>query len=121
MEDRLTELVKDHQQKQLTLLKTIPGMGTKTAIMLIVMTDGFNKFENSKQLCSYAGITPTIRHSGSSVRGKSRISKMGNQKLRNLLFMCSFSACKHNKACRDLYERIVAKGKRKKISINCRV
>ncbi len=118
LEDRLTALeFKDHQQKQLTLLKTIPGMGTKTAIMLIVMTDGFNKFENSKQLCSYAGITPTIRHSGSSVRGKSRISKMGNQKMRNLLFLCSFSACKYNKGCSDLYQRIVSKGKSKKLAL----
>jgi transposase len=117
LENRLNALVKDHQQKQLTLLKSIPGMGTKTAIMLIVMTDGFNRFENSKQLCSYAGITPTIRHSGSSVRGKSRISKMGNQKMRNLLFLCSFSACKYNKGCKDLYERIVSKGKSKKLAL----
>ena len=111
LDQRLTELVKDHQQSQLTLLKSIPGMGVKTALMLIVMTDGFNRFENAKQLCSYAGITPIIRESGSSVRGRSRISKMGNKKLRNLLFLCSFSACKYNKACKEIYERIVAKGK----------
>jgi len=42
-------------------------MGFKTALMLIVMIDGFNRFENAKQLCSYAGITPIIRESGSSV------------------------------------------------------
>jgi len=117
LEERLMELVKDHQQSQLTLLKSIPGMGVKTAIMLIVMTDGFNRFENAKQLCSYAGITPIIRESGTSVRGRSRISKMGNQKLRNLLFLCSFSACKYNKACRELYDRIVAKGKSKKLAL----
>jgi transposase len=117
LEERLTELVKDHQQSQLTLLKSIPGMGVKTAIMLIVMTDGFNRFENAKQLCSYAGITPIIRESGTSVRGRSRISKMGNQKLRNLLFLCSFSACKYNKGCREIYERIVAKGKSKKLAL----
>ena len=117
LENKLLELVKEHQQKQLTLLKSIPGMGTKTSIILIVLTDGFTKFDNAKQLCSYAGTTPTIRISGSSVRGKSRISKMGNQKLRNLLFLCAFSACKYNKACRELYERIVAKGKSKKLAL----
>lgn len=117
LETRLTELVKEHQQVQLTLLKSIPGMGVKTALMLIVMTDGFNRFENAKQLCSYAGITPIIRESGSSVRGRSRISKMGNKKLRNLLFLCSFSACKYNKACKEIYERIVAKGKSKKLAL----
>ncbi|MBN4082973.1 IS110 family transposase [bacterium AH-315-A23] len=117
LEERLTGLVKEHQQKQLTLLKSIPGMGSKTALLLIVLTDGFNRFENSKQLCSYAGITPTIRQSGSSVRGRSRISKIGNKKLRNLLFLCSFSACKYNKTCKELYDRIVAKGKSKKLAL----
>ena len=117
LESRLLELVKQDQQHQLTLLKSIPGMGVKTALFLIVVTDGFTKFESAKQLCSYVGITPTIRESGSSVRGRSRISKVGNKKLRNLLFLCAFSACKHNKACRDLYERIVNKGKSKKLAL----
>lgn len=117
LEDRLTEIVKEEQQKQLTLVKSIPGLGNKTAIMLIVLTDGFSNFENSRQLCSYAGITPTLRQSGTSVRGRSRITKMGNAKLRHLLFMCSFSASKHNKACREIYERIIAKGKSKKLAL----
>ena len=117
LEQRLLSLVKQEQQQQLTHLKGIPGLGTKTALFLIVITDGFNKFETSGQLCSFVGITPTIRQSGSSVRGKSRISKVGNQKLRNLLFLCAFSACKHNKACREIYERIVNKGKSKKLAL----
>ena len=117
IELRLLELVKQDQQHQLSLLKSIPGMGIKTALFLIVVTDGFKKFENASQLCSYVGITPTIRESGSSVRGRSRISKVGNKKLRNLLFLCAFSACKHNKACREIYERIVHKGKSKKLAL----
>lgn len=117
LEQRLLQLVKQEQQQQLTLLKGIPGLGTKTALFLIVITDGFEKFETSNQLCSFVGITPTIRQSGSSVRGKSRISKVGNQKLRNLLFLCAFSACKHNKACREIYERLVNKGKSKKLAL----
>ncbi len=117
LEQRLLSLVKQEQQQQLTHLKGIPGLGTKTALFLIVITDGFDKFETSGQLCSFVGITPTIRQSGSSVRGKSRISKVGNQKLRNLLFLCAFSACKYNKACREIYERIVNKGKSKKLAL----
>ena len=110
-------LVKEEQQEQLTLLKTIPGIGEKAAILLVVFTDGFSKFENSKQLCCYAGITPTIRQSGSSVRGRSRISKIGNKKLRNQLFLSSFTACQYNKACRELFERIVEQGKSKKLAL----
>lgn len=117
IEERLLELVKKDQQQQLTLLTSVPGIGTKTALFLIVVTDGFSKFETAAQLCSYVGITPTIRESGSSIRGRSRISKVGNRKLRNLLFLCAFNACKHNKACRELYERIVNKKKSKKLAL----
>ncbi len=45
---------------------------------------------------------------GKPTRGRRRISKVGNKKLKNLLFLCAFSACKYNKACREIYERIVA-------------
>lgn len=117
LESRLLELVRSEQQEQLTLLKGIPGLGTKTALFLIVVTDGFNRFESARQLCSYVGITPTIRESGSSVRGRSRISKIGNRKLRKLLFLCAFSASRHNKACKELYDRIVAKGKSRKLAL----
>ena len=84
---------------------------------LIVITDGFSRFETASQLCSYTGITPTIKHSGSSVRGRSRISKVGNKRLRNLLFLCAFSACKQNRGCREIYERLVGKGKSKKLAL----
>lgn len=117
LEDKLLLLVKESHQDLFTRIKTIPGIGRKTAIMLIVLTGGFERFSSAGELCSYAGLTPMIRQSGSSVKGRPRISKMGNQKLRNLLFMCSFTACKYNKACRDLYERIVAKGKSKKLAL----
>lgn len=117
LEDKLMVLVKEVHQDVLTRLKSIPGIGNKTALMLVVLTDGFERFTNGSELCSYAGLTPVIRKSGSSVNGRSRISKMGNQKLRNLLFMCSFNACKYNRACREIYERIVAKGKSKKLAL----
>lgn len=117
LELKLEQNVKSEYEDSLTLLKSIPGIGNKTALMLLVFTDGFHRFESSKELCSYAGITPIIRESGSSIKGRPRMSKMGNPKLRNLLFMCSFNACKYNKACKALFDRIVAKGKSKKLAL----
>lgn len=117
LETRLHEIIKEEHQDKLTRLESIPGIGRKTAMMLLVVTDGFERFNHSKELCSYAGITPTIRTSGSSVRGKARISKVGNRKLRNMLFLCSFNASKYNLACKHLYDRIVAKGKSKKLAL----
>ena len=117
LEDTLMELVNQSHQDLLSRLKSIPGIGPKTALMLVVLTGGFDRFTSASELCSYAGLTPVIRQSGTSVNTRARISKIGNQKLRNLLFMCSFNACKVNKACRELYERIVAKGKSKKLAL----
>jgi transposase len=117
IEEKLLEIVKKENQELLTLLETIPGIGRKTSIMLVVLTDGFSRFQSAAELCSYAGITPVIRQSGTSVNGRPRISKVGNQKLRNLLFLCSFNACKYNPACKALFDRIVAKGKSKKLAL----
>ncbi len=117
IESRLLELVKKSWQCELTLLKSIPGIGDKTAVFLIVATDGFSKFGNASQLCSYLGTTPVIKRSGSSERGRSRISKMGNRQLRNLMFMYSMSAYQYNKPCRDMHHRIINKGKSSKLAL----
>ena len=117
LELKLESLIRETRKEQLERLTSIPGMGKKTAMLLIVLTDGFTGFENARQLCCYTGITSTIRQSGSSVRGRSRISKAGNRKRRNLLIMCRFTACKAIKACRELYERIVEQEKSKKLAL----
>jgi len=117
IELKLLQLVQSDYAEILSKLEGIPGMGRKTATMLVVLTDGFKRFETGSQLCSFCGLTPLLRQSGSSVKGRTRISKIGNAKLRSLLFMCSFSASKSNKACKELYERITAKGKSKKLAL----
>jgi len=117
LESEMQLLVKACNGDLLSRLGSIPGMGRKTAMAMIVATDGFRKFTNSKQLISYFGLAPMIRLSGTSIRGRSRISKSGDKDVRNLLFMCSFTAYKHNKACAALYNRIVNKGKSKKLAL----
>jgi len=117
LEDELKQIIRLHYQDLYSRLQTIPGIGSSTAMFLIILTDGFEKFESAKQFICYTGLSPTEKTSGSSVRGSRSISKQGNPKIRNLLFMCSFNACKSNKACRDLYVRLVAKGKSKKLAL----
>lgn len=117
LESSMEALIRKNQHAMLDQLCSIPGIGKKTAMFLIVITDSFKGFESSKQLCAYLGLAPTLRISGKSVRGQSRISKKGNSTIRNLLFMCSFTASEKNKTCRELYERLVAKGKSKKLAL----
>lgn len=117
LEEELTNRIKEWEPKQLENLQSIPGMGRKTAAHLIIFTDGFSKVENYRQLISLAGLSPTEFNSGTSIKKRVRICKMGGSGLRNLLYMCSMTAIKKNKACKELYERIKAKGKNGKLAL----
>ena len=113
----MLSLVKEHESQTFELLTQIPGIGKKTAIVLISVTRGMKKFESSKQLCSYLGLSPRIYESGSSVRGKARICKMGMGLARKLLYMCALSAKRSNKSCRQFYQRLLENGKCKKLAL----
>ena len=100
--DRLAE---EEFGDKIDMLATIPGIGKKTAIMLNLITDGFTKFEHHKQLIAYVGFSPRIFQSGTSVKGKGHICKMGKSQIRKLLYLCSWTAKLCNKACREMYKR----------------
>lgn len=117
MELRMEALVKAHHQKQFEQLQSIPGLGKKTSMQLIVLSGGFTKFENAKQLSSYVGLSPRIFESGTSVKGRAKICKMGMSRVRAMLYVCAWTAKKCNKACKELYDRLVANGKAKKLAL----
>jgi len=117
LETNLEDLLKEHAPDVLTNIRSVPGIGKKTAMLMMVTTNNFRDFDNAKQVTSYVGLAPVERSSGSSIRGRSYISKKGDPMLRHHLFMCSFTACQNNPQCRALYERIVAKGKSKKLAL----
>lgn len=117
IENKMVTIIKYHHEELLKQLMSIPGIGKKTAMLLIVISGGFTKFENARQLSSYVGISPRIFESGTSVKGKSRICKMGMSRIRAMLYVCSWSAKKTNCACRELYDRLVEKGKAKKLAL----
>lgn len=114
---QMDQIASEHYADLLTNLQSIPGMGRKTAMMLTVISGGFTRFNDYRKLSSYIGICPRIFESGTSVKGKSRICKMGMSRIRATLYICSWSASRCNKACRDLYERLLAKGKAKKLAL----
>jgi transposase len=116
LENRLLKDLDEWQGDQRRNLVTIPGLGNRAAALLIVLTDGFSKVTNHRQLSALAGLVPREFNSGSSVRGKKGICKMGNAQLRNVLYMCSMSAIKYNKSCMELYNRMKAAGKNGKVA-----
>ena len=117
LQTELDELVKEYSPEMLQNITSVVGIGKRTAALLIIVTEGFNAFDNAKQLSSYFGLAPTENTSGSSIKGSRKISKMGNPLVRKKLYMCSLQASRYNKTCSDLYQRLLAKGKPKKLAL----
>lgn len=117
LEQKMHQLIMKYHGSMYERLQTIPGLGKKTALLLIVLTGGFTKFSNARQLCSYVGTSPRIFESGTSVKGKARIAKMGMSRIRAMLYVCSWSAKRYNEGCKQLYERLVEKGKAKRLAL----
>jgi transposase len=117
IQSRIDKIIVDHHQQMLKNLIAIPGLGKKSASVLILITGGFTRFSDYKKLSAYVGLSPRIFESGSSIRGKSRICKLGMSRIRAILYVCAWSAKRCNLACKQLYERLVAKGKSKKLAL----
>lgn len=96
---------------------TIPGVGLLTALIIIGETNGFALFENRRQLVKYAGYDVVETVSGTSIKGKPRISKKGNKHIRKALHMPSLNAKKFNQSLAKFYDRLVEKKAKKMIGV----
>lgn len=117
LETQLDNLAKTHHADMYANLQTIPGIGRKTALCLVVITQGFSRFNSAKELASFVGLAPRVFSSGTSVKGKGHICKLGNGRIRQLLYMASMQAKKGNPACKALYDRLVCGGKPKMVAL----
>lgn len=114
-ERHLETLVKKSFPELYARLTTIPAIGKKTAIELIIVTHGFRRFQDSKALSAYIGVSPTTCRSGTSVQGSGAIAKLGQARMRQLLYLCSWTAKRCNPACRALHTRLKHAGKPQKV------
>ena len=117
IEKKIALLVRNENDEEYRHLLSIPGIGKRTASAVVGYFGTLEDFSSAKQMVGFVGTNPSPRTSGSSVRGRGSISRKGNGYLRKLLYIAALSASKHNKACSDLYERLLAKGKAKKVAL----
>lgn len=117
IEKALADILKEKYSKEYKLLSSIPGVGLKLIGIILGKLNGFSSFNRSKCVTSFIGICPSIYHSGTSLKGRGKISKKGNSYMRTILYLCSLSASRYNKHCAELYKRLVAKGKPKKVAL----
>ena len=117
MQQEMEEVVSEVFARQLKALTSIKGIGVTLASALIIATGGFTYFDNAKQLSRFAGICPTIERSGTSINIRGHINRNGDENLRSMLYIAAWSASRHNKACRECYQRLRSNGKSGKLAM----
>ena len=93
------------------LLLSIPGVGPQIAINMIIITRSFTCFKNARQLACYAGIAPFEYRSGTSIKGKNKVSHLANKKMKSLLSMGAINSIRHDHEMKRYYERKLKEGK----------
>jgi len=115
--------IKDHidqnpdLKSQSQLLESIPGIGATTAALLLAELGDISHFSNARQVAAFAGLVPRIRESGTSVRGRSRLSKVGSSRLRKSLYFPAITALRFNPLIKAFGLRLSVQGKSKMLII----
>lgn len=120
IEKELDKIIRnDSNLKKLYKLATsVPGIGKITALTLLYFTNEFKLYVNANQLACYCGVAPFEHTSGTSVKGRSRVSPFANKRLKKLLHLVAMSTLSSDKQLALYYQRKVGEGKNKMLVIN---
>jgi transposase len=105
-------------QNNFDILKTIPGIGKIIAFYMIAYTHNFTKFENARKFCCYCGIAPFENSSGTSLRGRTKVSHLANKMIKALLNMGALAAVRNDPEFKSYYLNRVEKGHNKMSTLN---
>ena len=109
----------DHQTARVyELIESVPGFGLITASYLLTITQCFTTLCNSRKLANFGGVAPHPHKSGSSIKGKDRVSHLADKKLKALLSNGTGSLIQYNRTIKQYYERMKAKGKNENLIKN---
>lgn len=111
IKNEIHKLVKSDEEldKDVKNITTIIGVGELTAVIVLAETNGFELVRNKKQLTSYAGLDVREKQSGTSVKGKPKISKKGNRSIRKAMHLPALAAIRHCDLFKGIYARLVGR------------
>jgi transposase len=104
--------------RMVELATSVPGVGVMTALNMIIASGEFKRIDHPKKFACYSGVAPFEHRSGTSYRGKTRVSKMGNMTLKRHLHLAAMAAVKSASELKEYYYRKLQEGKNKMSSIN---
>jgi transposase len=119
LEDDIDDAISKNPElsKNKELIESPKGLGPVTSRMFIIDFGSFKSFESARAAAAFAGITPFVRKSGSSLNNAGSISRMGNKKIRQVLYMAARAAARHNPVFRAQYNKLRAAGKAYKVAL----
>jgi transposase len=106
-----------HLKRRKELLDSIPGIGKATILHILAELDDLEKFNHVRQMVAFIGLAPKETLSGSSIKGKPRLCKIGHARLRKTLYMPALVSIQCNPVMIALYNRLKEKGKNGKVIV----
>ena len=119
VEEQMKALVAQHEDlnRDIELLMSIYGVAFINATTVLAELGDLRRFTLARQLSAFAGMSPRHRQSGTSIRGRSRLCKQGNSRVRQCLFLSALAAIRGNNQLRDTYQRLLAQGKPRMVAL----
>lgn len=113
VDERLLAVIKQNEKlsRQFALVRSVYCIGAQTALFMVVFTQGFTTFTDPRKFACYGGLVPFENSSGSSLKGKPRVSHLANKKIKTLLTMCALNTLKKDNEFKRYYDRKISEGK----------
>lgn len=116
----IEELIASDSELQVNyeLTTSVLGIGFVTAVHLMIVTENFTRFNDPRKFACYSGVAPFEHTSGSSIRGRTKVSQLANKKIKSLLTLAAICAVKHDPELKTKYEQKIKEGKAKMSVLN---
>jgi transposase len=109
---------KQQLKQNFSLLQSIKGVGKVVALAAIIKTQNFSRFTNARKFACFCGTAPFEHTSGTSIKGRTRVSHLADKQMKSLLDLSAKTAIQYDKELRDYYLRRLQIGKSKMSTIN---
>ena len=120
IEKQIESVIRSDEQMhhQTKLIRSIPGVGKVLSWVMLAKTENFQLITEPRKLACYSGVVPFANQSGSSLKGKNRVSSYADKAIKTVLHLAAMSAIRLNNDLRVFYLRKVAEGKNKMSVLN---
>ena len=120
IEKQIELIIKADQQmaQQAKLIRSVPGAGKILCWMMLAKTEGFTTITEPRKMACYSGVVPFDNQSGTSLRGKQRVSSYADKAIKAVLHLAAMSAIRLKNDLREYYLRKIAEGKNKMSALN---